>query len=447
MMSFLKSEKTHKNLIVLFFVWFILQALYFAFRILPSIAPDEEQHFRMATIMAEENWFFFKDSIKSYGWGQLNHNTYFYHFLMGLFMRLVPFEFDRFATLVSARLINVFIASVGFYYSYKLVKEITTDRWIQITALGIQSNVLMYVFISGMVNYDNLAFTLAFASFYYLVAFYKNEKFQNFIYAILATLIGCISKLTFLPLALFFVIVAFFWHKKIIRSFLKTTFHLNIKNTAIYLLCIFLFSLNCALYGVNIIKFNSIIPSCTQVLGEQICATYHAESKRDILLTEAGKLIPRVSIGHYVDRYFRSIERNTMGIGGHRELGQANFDVAFTPTRILVVLFLISLFINRHHLWGQKELLMLLLISFSYISIVMLNHANTYMKIGVFELALHGRYNFPILAPAIAIFSYFILFRLPEKYKIMASLSIIALMFKLGFYFFITNVPGEEWLR
>jgi len=433
--------------IFLCFGWFLFQTGYFAMNIAQEISPDEHQHYNMAKTMVEHNMVFFEDINYTYTWGQLSRNTTFYHFVTSLVLRLSPFPLDHFSSVVWARFFNVILSFVGLLYSYLLVRSLTGNKWVQLAALSIQTNLLMYVFLSGTVNYDNMVNMLAFAAFYYFVKFIQSNHVSQFLFALLATLIGCYTKLTFLPLALFFTMGSFLMYKQIISS-LNT---LKVEGVDKKILALFagttlFFILNVSLYGVNLVRYQAVIPGCLAVLGQDICEVRTSEYRRDQALNVSSAESERLKFSKYFSSYLKGVEWSIMGISAHKEIAQPRPDKAFKPTRILLLLFLISLIFHFRQLFLRKELLFLLSTVFFYMTVVMLNNYSTYMRLGVYGVALQGRYNFPVLAAALSVISFFLMFRIPDKLKPFVALAIFVLMCRLGFYLFIRSGPPPGWL-
>ncbi len=133
--------------------------------------------------------------------------------------------------------------------------------------------------------------------------------------------------------------------------------------------------------------------------------------------------------------------KRVVGIMGDQSLFHPN-----TVVSIFVFLILITVFLG---IWERKKInkegIYLVLITLSYLLILILfQNYPMYLKRGYIELALQGRYMFPVISSLYVMFVIFLL-NIQKKYlRISLILVILILMILCSIPFFIVNV-NPNW--
>ena len=170
------------------------------------------------------------------------------------------------------RILSVFYAAWTVFYTYKLASVITGNPYAGILSAFFLSNTLMFVFVSGGISYDNLMNLAAAAAIYHLVRIYHKEDFvKHTALTGIWVIIGSLAKDQYLLLTLIIFIA---WIYFSIRNLRKTHLDFNKKNIILILIFVLFLALFINLYGRNLLVYNRITPSCSQIKKSEVCRTY-----------------------------------------------------------------------------------------------------------------------------------------------------------------------------
>ena len=278
-------EKHFKWPELILFAYFGLRLIYFAVSISPHIPPDEVTHFGVSTIFS--NAFLLPDnSSASYQYGLVTNIPWLYYWIMG---KLLHLNFLGFPDLVFLRILNIPLAFATVYFVRRLTTILTDDAIVRLLVVVAMTNTLMFSFLSASVSYDNLANLLAAMSFFYLTSFFKNRSTVCLAISIIAVLAGCLTKTTFLPLALLLFILLIVREAGNISSIVPRAgalFKERGKAGLVLLMAIMVgLLLNVQLYGGNYLKYRSISPSVKVVLPLEQAMQYRIAA-RDIIIDQ-----------------------------------------------------------------------------------------------------------------------------------------------------------------
>jgi len=428
------------------FVYFLVKSCWFALRISPAIPPDEITHFGLSVLFSQ-SLIPPADSADSYEFGLVTHVPTLYYFVMG---RILGLNLTALPDLSFLRLSNVLIAFATLVYGYRLLREITNSGAARVLFVALLTNTLMFTFLSASVNYDNLCNMFAAASLYYVVRFFRSRQARFALLGAAAVLLGCLSKITFLPFAVLLLVgVAGHEHrnlisalKKLQRSGLKGAF--RGWDLFLTLLVVGLLGMNLKLYGGNLLSYGTVQPSIDKVLGLD-AALKNRVFARDHIVREfkAGRLAysdalqmtgiiehpgdrrdtmfliqqalgdrnqqsqQRIDPFHYFFPWAEMNAQRIFGIMGHQSV--------LKQPRELVPYFLIFLaagilgirWFRRTSLNGAAPLLLILALGYAAILMLFVNYSS-YRASGSMMLALQGRYLFPVLVPAYALAANFL---------------------------------------
>jgi hypothetical protein len=257
----------------------------------------------------------------------------------------------------------------------------------------------MFVFLSGGDSYDNLLNLCSFAGIYYLTRVFKRKPFyENSLLWLISILFGSLVKVTMLPLA---GITGLLWFVYIVknRQTINFRFTWDLKAISISLICIALFAINFAIYGVNIIKYRTLYPACTQVFTEEQCMNYpQYVREQDLGLGKKLSLVDVVHSGYPdpveygFDYWLPVILQRIYGILGHQSYGP---DLILTFHRMLI---LWTIFITIRY-WQKPSytIASLFIVFFFYTLVVFMDAYNTELFFGFKGIGIQGRYLFPVI--------------------------------------------------
>ena len=413
------NRKISSQLIVFLLILavFIAFPIFISVRLKAGIAPDEPGHFLFSKLFSE-TWGIPKDSAESIasGW-VIEGRPFVYYWLNGRMINIItlldPGITDS-QLLTVLRLTSIFYAITAMILLYLTSKEMIKNRWLQVLPVFLLANTLMWTFLSGAVNYDNMANMFCFAAILFFIRAYKGKDFQkNSLLWISMIALGCLVKYTILPLA---VLMALMW---LITGKLKQQFT-GIKNAwndkmGILILVAGILTLSVImLYGSNLIKYHSLTPTCLDAMDSGTCAfdpmaiRYHEQA-----LPQKLSIIGSIKQGYpnpleYI--FYTWIPKMLVRI--HGILGH----LIYYPSHIIIVFYLLYVWyfmLGFKYLEDSKTLSRgLALILLVYAGILFLMNYNSELVYGFKNIAMQGRYIFPVIGVA-----YILMARILEQVK------------------------------
>lgn len=442
--SFPKEKRFQTGLFYLvlcmLLIWFLFQAFYFAFTAKYGISPDERYHFELSNIYSQSESILIRDEPATYVYGAISTMPFLYYLLMGKSLYFNVFHLDP---LIFLRCINIFISALSFIVSYRLVKEINTNKFFILGCLIVQSNLLMYVFLSSMVSYDNLTNLLAVSSIYGLIKFLKSYSRVYLELFILSVSAGMLTKITFGPLAVILFTILSLNCKKIFQNagiWMSSRF--DVRDIILSLFIIVLLGLNMNLYLTNLIKYHQASPSCDKVLSYENCLASGIFARNE-KFRETRQEREEISFAEFVPRYFYQLVGSIIGIYGEMQMRKSHDEKM--PYYILIFFSGLIYLIKFREITANKYAGYMLFISFFYLGVLFCINYITYRKLLIFGLALQGRYVFPVIVPVIASFIY-PLFLGKNKLCKALFLCLISMIFMEGSFFYFFSNATERWL-
>jgi hypothetical protein len=419
---------------VAIFSWFVFQIIYFAKIIPDSIAPDEIYHYQLSLLWQAAKGAELKDSIDTYYLGPITHAPYLYHWIMGMLLNLNAFSIHPMHFL---RALNVLIGIANFWMTYKFLEVLTNNIYTRLLTLLTLSSTLMFVFLSGMISYDNLVFFFCSASYFFLARLMRSNNLIDILCLGCCSMMGCLVKITFLPLVIPFV-AASLWYGRLVlfKKASWRSFFAGKMGKAIVVLFAALFYLNCKLYLTNIIIYKTPGPGCNLIIGKEICDKHFPQSsvENELATQTAGKV--RASFDRYLVSYVYRAEETIIGIFGHRSIAPKRKSEHY-PYRVALA---------RWEFFRKSGWLTFFLCTLFYAAIVIVQNYLSYTRVGVFGVGLQGRYLFPVLVPFI-ILLYLPLFEwTPRRFQWLPFLILSCFMLSGGFVIF-SRYATQEWFR
>lgn len=417
------KKETYTAVFILMALIFSIYAFYIAVHLQPEIIPDEPAHFVFSKHFST-SWGIPPDTMETSYWGwYIQQNPFLYHWLNGRLINLItlfkPLISDQ-EILIFLRIINVLFSIGTIIFCYLLSIEVIKNKWWQLLPVFLLTNTLMFVFLAGGLNYDNLANLLSFGGLFFFVRTLKQEKFiKNSLVWMILISSATLVKYSILPLALAMVIswIIFLIHER------KQLFPLALKGQKIFILFVVLLALfigNFLIYGINLIRYQSIRPRCSDILDQEYC-----ESSRFYIRHEEKALGNKLSVVDSINQGFpnpieyisnvwpRLMLLRTFGIPGHE-----GYKV-YSPVNLIdyyqILLYgiiIISIFVFRKPSFLLNSLIG---ISCFYTVILMYQNYQSELVYGFLHYAFQGRYIFPVIGPIYILFTK-ILKSTPSKY-------------------------------
>jgi len=410
--SFWQAHNTKIILVVLLAI-FLSYTLFLALRLEKGLIPDEPAHFMFAKHFST-TWGIPLDTYETYTWGwYIEQNPFLNHWINGRIINLINFvnpDVVDFGLLISLRLVSVVYAFATVIFCFLLSKEVIQHKWWQLLPVFLMTNTLMFVFISAGVHYDNLSNMLCMIGLYFLVKTLKQKNFlTNSLAWMISIALACLVKYPILPLALAmtvsWIIFMFIKRKKLLP------FKVNI--TKIILLSILLAVLlvvNFSIYGINLIRYQSLTAPCREILLESQCEISLYEQRHEQLALDS-KLTIRESIAEGYPSIFRyvlvdwmyHILLRTFGLSGHLAYFPYHLIIYYQILfYLIIILILLNLFLWRS--FTSLDIYLLGIVAF-YALVVVIKDCNSELVYGFKQVAVQGRYLFPAIGGIAILFT------------------------------------------
>lgn len=398
------QKNNAKLVLILILAIFSAYSIFIATNLQTAVIPDETYRFEVATYFGDTLGIPTDVPIAYSSGDNLQRTPYLGYWLYGrainVFQLFQP-DATEWQILVALRIFNWLFALGTLIFLYGLSKELIANKWWQLFPVFMLTNTLMFVFLSGGVNYDNPTIFACAGALYFFVRALKKEKFvvNSLAWAIFIA-IACLIKYSILPLALAMGVI---WLVDVIRN--RKTLQLEpIKkwhwSTLIYLIVLVgLVSLNIALYGVNLVKFHSLTPTCNDTFPQEVCdASFFGMRHKEMALPEKLTLIGAFKQGYpepiryFFDEWVREMLKRIYGIMGEKNYFPIN--IAYFHIALFWILLLGFRYIKK---LDFINISLIIIFSFYTFVLIAMNY-NSELVYGFNKyIALQGRYLFPVI--------------------------------------------------
>lgn len=422
----------------LLLLWFALRVGWLAFQLHPYVPPDEVTHF--GRVMAyTTTWGVPANGPGHYELGLLDHRPWLYYWVMA---RSLSLDFPGLHELVFARLVNGLLGLATVWIGILWVRDWCRSPWARLLFAVVVSNTLMFTGLSASVSYDNGANLLAAGS---VLAFTRFRHTHNPGWGLAlaaAVLAGCLAKRTFLPLAfLLFVLLLFRerhelsrWPARLGAWARESGWRAFVGAAAVIVLAV----LVAALYGGNLLRYGALRPGYDRVVGlenamqnrvfarghivdafregkidlaeaqQQASRIRHAGDRGDTLFLLRSVQLPESSLmGRvpYVSAWaYRMLKSAVSYLGHRRALKSEDAMIGYA----LAFLAAAGIGLRR---WrpgdagGVPADCAFLALGYATVLMWLVNYPN-YQSYHYIELALQGRYLFPVLLPVYGLLAW-----------------------------------------
>jgi uncharacterized membrane protein len=441
----LKQKRAPEFVLGIILFVFMVFSLYLAFNLKMGVSPDSYYHLEVSQAYSETLGIP-ENTPETYKWQDITRIPYLSLWLNGRILNLneATFNFDD---VIVLRIFNILTALGTLIFVYLISKRLVKNKWGQILPVFLLSNTLMFVFLSSSINYDNLTILLSTMTMYFLVRFLQNPKELKYTLLIFVfLLLGLLVKSSVLPLTAIIVLV---WgyvllKKKIVKvEYLKQL--LTYQNLVLLTIFGLLVILNFNVYGVNLLVFGKLGPSCTEILTYEQClengvfyrSIYKIPTVFEGNIFEAIQLIltgQRIGPLLYLPYWVVEMSKKIFGIMGDRSL--------FMRYEYLVPYFgyfFLGLFLiikNRKKLKLEEKVLIAISVFYALVVAYYVNY-QAYLRHDWMDLALQGRYIFPVLPIVYVVFSkYFLKIKNKKLLRMLiVGLVVLFVLGNIGYFF------------
>ncbi|MEW6428401.1 MAG: hypothetical protein AB1568_10240 [Thermodesulfobacteriota bacterium] len=460
-------------------LYFLFKLCWFAIRIGPDIFPDEVTWFGISRLFSH-SLLPPADSPASYQYGLITTVPTLYFWLMGKLLALNVTPLDD---LIFLRFCNIVIALATLHFGWHLARTVMDHGAARLLFLAMLTNTLMFTFLSASVSYDNLTNMLAAMAIYYAVRFRLERNPHLLLLCLAGLFLGGLTKLAFLPFAFLVLagLLALEWRN--LSGFGKGFAGLFTQRRplALALLALLLVSgaLNVKLYLGNLVRYSALQPQMDRVVGLEAALQYRIFARDYIAnqfrsgaisYTEAVRMTalikhegdrqgalyllqdalrqktegpePRLDRFHYAFVWTELMGDKIFGIMAHKNLFRSDRELALYS---LIFLLALACCLRRFTAADLRTTAPLLLgVAGGYTLIVMqLVNYRTYLGPGIIDLALQGRYLFPVLVPFLLTAAHYLTPRAGTLRGWLTALPLIAFFIAMEFPWFLRNVTPD----
>lgn len=398
------------------------------------IGPDETYHFQLIKLFAERGVSPILNNQNGYYFlGEVVHTPFtIYHYLLSFPFRIFG---DSSASLFLLRGINILMACASLYVVLLIARSLRLSKLASHLSIFMLANTLMFVFLSSMINYDNLFVLLSLLSIHLVLGLSKKLSINKIMSLMLVTACGLLVKISFLPIALSSIIILLvrLWQtrQKVFKSLAQEMAH-NLRRALFGTVTLTLMtSVLCGFamykYISNVVSYHTYSPGCEKVLTMEQCYENSVYKRNKILNSDAPPNI-KISTSEYVSSWTSIMLDRTFGIFGHK---------ITQPTKLIAtwyqVLFALSVIaiIKRYRKGDRQTNLTLVIISFYTVTLIY-NGYTGYHESGLIDLAIQGRYLFAVLPVMYLFANKYILELFSTKLKFVYVLATLSIFFTAG---------------
>ena len=407
--------------------------IFIAFNLQRDIVPDEPFHFEVAKNFASTWGIPDPEPVTRSMGTYIRQNPYLAYWLYGRalnFFNLIKPGASSWQQLVFLRLFNTLFSVGTIIFVYLFSKALIKNKWWQLLPVFTLTNTLMFVLLSGGVNYDNPANLLCAAALFFLFRVLKKKSFfVNSLWWMICIALGTLIKETILPLAL---AMAFVWVVFIIknRSAISFSSAKNFKTISLGIILFVVMAANFSIYGLNLIRYQSVTPSCRDHYSDEFCRnTPLAKRRAELALAEKPNLIQAFKQGYPepirygFDTWIRAMLMKIFGIMGGQK---SYYPINITYFHILLY-WMIALGI-RYFRKATFQIFSLLAILGFYTLTLFIKNYDTDLAYGFIQIAHQGRYIFPVISIIYGLFGYG-LYKVPNRWLRYGTLIVSLFLF------------------
>lgn len=462
-----------------FLVYFAARLVFLACTVAAAVPPDETTHAGLSRVFSG-TFLLPVNSPETYRFGLVTNIPWLYYWLMGKLLQCNVFGLSD---LVYLRLLNIPFAFGTLWYVVRLLRLLTDNRLPLLLLVVVVTNIPMFSLLSASVSYDNMANLLAAMAFYYLFAFFRRRSGGLLAASLICQLAGCLTKVTFLPLALALngALLVYEWRNlRRFPSALRHYFQSSARRAGLAVLLLAIAAgLNLQLYGGNYLRYGWLLPEMADVISPQAAMKYRLGARgmifnqyREERISYTDALILAGEIDHPVDKadtfyllmnyekmkhnpqlwmdlpayvkfWFQNMLGTIFGIKGH--LGMFKPPLYMLPVYLVMVLATLGFLIRwrpREAGWLPPGLAAIALFYAGYL-LYAVNYDN-YLNYGEPGLTMYGRYLFLLIAPVCVLMcQYLLLLCRSEQLRWSVALATALLFIAYDFPWFLLHATPE----
>lgn len=412
------------------FVWFMVQGLFFALTTRIGLPPDENYHLAFIDLFANNHFSPFVTNNADYLFlGEVVHSPFFlYHYLFGMVATVLGSGEHG---VIILRLLNLLLGVGSLYMVHKIAGELKLNQLVRNLSLFMLSGTLMFVFLFAAVSYDNALIFLSLAGVLLVLKLLAKPTARYLLLLLICLAAGSLIKILFLPLVVAVAVVLTVRYRRsakpawrAVRASFGDGKRLNILLGVVLLLLTLLVAQR---YGYNLVKYQSLAPSCPKVMSLEECRQNAVFARNEVVYAD-NHPVPNKDPFEYLYDYVPLVQNRTYGIFAHEELEP----LRITRVWLQVVVLLAVVAVVR--LWSRRDRLLnvVLWIGLFYALVVLVESYLTFLASGRFGFAVHGRYLFAVLPLLYLVSNHYVDKLLKNAYLKGAFVGLSLLLFVLA---------------
>lgn len=424
-------------------LYYIFKCIEFALTMRIGISPDEKYYFDVIRFFSDTSFFPWKWP-QDITYGLLQSTPSLYPWIMGSILKLSPWADTD---LVLLRLVNICFSIASVIYSFKITSLLSNSRLVRILSIAVITNIPMFTFLSSSISQDNLINMFGTIGIYFLIKTLRQFSWENTLPLLLITLLGLLTSITYIPLAIIIAILLMtkvFTIRKALFKESRNKLKWNKYKGNIVFIVFILFALigTMNLYGTNIVKYRSIVPECELKYEDSYCSRMNTQKPYAILTEDDRKIDGTINPYDYFKLWNRETLNKSIGIFGHESI--------LKPARLTIpyeLMMLLSIFVIVRDFSLKKKYasISLGIILFCCLFLAYVQNYNTYISLGLLTSIIQGKNVFIVLGPIVALFCISLVTlakNTPIKYLVV---SIAITTFVLGDYVYFKREVPKEW--
>lgn len=449
-------------------LFFVLQALWYVFSAAYPMAFDEDFHFGIIKIYAEQ-WSPFLQGqpagADAYG-AVARDPSYLFHYLMSFPYRLVElFTQDEAALVIMLRIINLaFFVSGLLLFRKLLTSHLLVSRALSNIIIAIFTLIPIAPHLAATINYDNLFFLLLPMLFFIvqrMLSGFNNRQIDLVGFAMFVVLCFVLALIKYASLPIlaglaFFMLVRYFYVFRGDATKTRQALRRSAKAVprklviALGITLIVTSGLFFQRYGLNLIEYGAVVPDCGKVLSTERCLEYGPWARNYYLKQEpntATDTSPSAFMSEWLEGMHHRSFFTLAGVGNDFDT-KMQLPVPATAASLFATLGGLCAIIYLRRIFAGRQLLLAITVAtLLYVAVLWLQLYGSYVATGE-PLAINGRYLLPLLIPFGAVigigFSYAL--RASRSLKSYLAATALLLLFWGGGTFTYIVQHDPEWL-
>jgi hypothetical protein len=396
---------------------FIFQAAWIALTARYPMAFDEQFHLGIIKLYSHQKGPFFAGQplgADTYG-AVARDPSYMYHYLMSFPYRLIASVTHS----VTVQIITLRFFSIGFLTAAIFIFR-KLLMYLQATPVVTNSALLVFVclpampFLGAQINYDNLLIPLTALSILWTLRLHASIKKGQIDFLLMGRLavlcmMTSLVKYAYLPVfVMIFCITMWSWYRtRKTQKSLRTVLRLLPKLQTVIVCVLLLLSLGLFVerYGGNMLRYDTPIPECDQVLTVVECQSYSPWARNyEFIQTQPHVALIR-AVPYVATWVHQSVRELVFTLTSRYIPDNSNTVFYFAPPELPIPYVLgwiafgiggLSLVCFIRTFWRKPDIRIVILISTFYIFALLIQNFLDYKHLGQ-PVAIHGRYLLPIM--------------------------------------------------